>query len=74
MVACLEELNDVGASLGELDISLVLQDSNPRNSKVDQRLELSSLERSPKQSIQFYSHLSPLLFPFLFFTVVVQYF
>lgn len=44
MMAELEELNHIGASLGAADLTLVLEDGEPRYSEIDLRFELGGPE------------------------------
>ena len=55
--ALLEELNDVGACLGALDLALVFENGQARDCKVDLRLEFVGLEVVfSKKKIEFLSH------------------
>lgn len=57
LTALLEELNDVGACLGALDLALVFENGQSRDCEIDLRLEFVGLEVVfSKQKIEFLSH------------------
>lgn len=67
MVTKVEEVNNIRPGMGKPDLVLVLEDSNPRDSKFSKSFKLGGLEVSSKQSIQFPTHVSALAcLPFFF--------
>lgn len=58
MVTKLEELKNIRAGLGELDLAQVPEDSKARQSKIQKWFELGGLESPSEQSIELSSHIA----------------
>lgn len=58
VLAELEKLGDVRSGLSESDLTLVLENREPRESQIDERLELVGFESPTKQSVQLLPHFS----------------
>lgn len=57
MVTKLEEFKDIRTGVSKASMALVLENSEPRDSKVNNCLELCSLEGSTKESIKLPTHM-----------------
>lgn len=58
MVTKLEEVKNIRAGLGELDLAQVLEDSKARQSKIQKWFELGGLVSPSEQSIELSSHIA----------------